>query len=313
MVGLIDEKKIDLLLSKVNNYIDSQGSGEGIFPTRIDGFNLHRTFAKVMPVSQVYRPQLCVVLQGSKQILFGENMLDYHALECLVVSMELPASGRIAEATPSLPFIGITLDIDKDDVAEVVAKFDAVSSSCDPVESCAFVVKLDDMFLDCLLRLINLLDRPSSLPILYPSLMKELYCWFLDGAYASEFCKLAIPDSQMQRLTKAIEFLRENFNKKLSIKQLAEVAKMSPSSFRKNFKAATSTTSLQYQKNLRLLEARRLMVSESKSVAEAAYEVGYESPSQFSREYLRTFNINPKRDAMNLKDLHSKYAGRKAR
>lgn len=298
------------LLAAVNAYIGEQGGGQGLFPTAIDGFNIVRSFQAMMPMRALYRPSLCVVIQGAKEIHFGEDRLDYGAMECLVVSVELPATGRIVHASPTAPYIGITLDFDVATVRDVLEQLDEPPIPSASSGPCVFVGKVDEALADCMLRLMRMLAKPKAIPILYPSVMREVCYWLLSGPHGGEICKLALPDSNIERIVKAVSMLHVNFAKTLRIEQLADVARMSPSSFHQHFKALTSMTPLQFQKQLRLLEARRLMVSEAANVAEAAYQVGYESASQFSREYSRTFGLAPKQDVMNQQRLYSEYASR---
>jgi AraC-like DNA-binding protein len=152
-------------------------------------------------------------------------------------------------------------------------------------------------------RLVRLLATPKAIPVLYPSIMREIYYWLLSGPNAGAICKIALPNGHTQRIADAIYVLRENFSRSIRIEELAATARMSPSSFHQHFKTLTSMTPLQYQKQLRLLEARRLMVSDAANVTRAALQVGYESPSQFSREYARMFGTPPKRDAMTMKAM----------
>jgi transcriptional regulator GlxA family with amidase domain len=146
-----------------------------------------------------------------------------------------------------------------------------------------------------------MLGTPDAIPILYPSVMREICFWLLTGPNGGEVCKLALPTRHTRRMAEAIYFLRKNFVRPVRIEELAAAARMSPSSFHQHFKMLTSMTPLQYQKHLRLLEARRLMVAGGTSVTDTAYQVGYESASQFSREYARMFGLPPKRDATELK------------
>ncbi len=301
------------LLATVTAYIDAQGGGQGLFPTPIDGVNIVRSFQAMMPMRQIYRPSLCVVVQGAKQILFGEDRLDYGAMECLVVSVELPASGRIVAASPDAPFVGVTVDLDVAVLHEVLGQLDAPPVPAASPGPCAFVGQVDEPLADCIQRLIRMSENPKAIPILYPSVMREICYWLLSGPHGGDLCNLALPESNIMRIVRAIYMLRENFARTLRVEELAETARMSPSSFHQHFKALTSMTPLQFQKQLRLLEARRLMVSDAASVAQAAYQVGYESASQFSREYSRMFGVAPKRDAMNLHRLYSTYGSRELR
>ncbi|MBY3246455.1 AraC family transcriptional regulator [Rhizobium laguerreae] len=302
------------LLAAVTGYIEGQGGGEGLFPTPIDGFNIVRSCqAMMMPMRAIYRPSLCVVIQGGKEILFGDDMLSYGAMECLVVSVELPASGRIVEASPDAPYIGVTIDLDVTVMREVVEQLDEPPVPPASHGPCMFVSQVDVPLADCIQRLVRLSETPKAIPILYPSIVREICFWLLNSPHGGELYRLALPESNIERVVKAISMLHTNFAQTLHVEHLAEVARMSPSSFHQHFKALTSMTPLQFQKQLRLLEARRLMVVEAASVAEAAYQVGYESASQFSREYCRMFGAAPKRDAMNQQRLNSEYASRTVR
>ncbi|MBS7542514.1 AraC family transcriptional regulator [Ancylobacter oerskovii] len=301
------------LLSAVTAYIDAQGGGEGLFPTCMEGVNIISSFQEQMPMRRVYRPSLCVVLQGAKQILFGEDVLDYGEMECLVVSVELPASGRIVKASPNEPFIGLTIDLDVAMMRDVLEQLETPRRATSTDGPCVFVGQVDEPLADCVARLVRMADTPKAVPILYPSVMREICYWLLSGPHGGELYHLALPDSHVTRVVKAIYFLRDSFAKTLRVEQMAEVARMSPSSFHQHFKALTSMSPLQFQKELRLLEARRLMVADAASVAEAAYRVGYESASQFSREYSRMFGVAPKRDAINQKRLYATYGSREVR
>jgi AraC-like DNA-binding protein len=301
------------LLDGVVAYIEGQGGGEGLFPTQIESVNIIRSYQQRMPMRQIYRPSLCVVAQGAKEILFGEDTLRYGAMECLVVSMELPASGRIVEASPQMPYLGVTIDLDVAVLRDVLEQLETPPVPPAAPGPCVFVGKVDEPLAECVLRLIRMSRTPKAIPILYPSVMREICYWLLTGPHGAELCSLAVPESNFMRVAKAIYFLRANFARTLRVEQMAEVARMSPSSFHQHFKLLTSVTPLQFQKQLRLLEARRLMVAEAAGVEEAAYKVGYESASQFSREYSRMFGVAPKRDALNHQSMYSQYASRKVR
>ncbi|MET0338677.1 MAG: AraC family transcriptional regulator [Caulobacter sp.] len=291
----------DRLLAAANGYADAHGGGENHFETPMAGVHLLRAFHRPTPNRRFYNPSLCVVLQGAKQIMIGEETLDYKAMEALIVSIELPASGRIVDASPTEPFIGIVIDLDIAAMRDVLEHMDSPPVPTPRSASGAFVTKIDEALGECVLRLLRLADTPKAVPILYPSIMREIYYWLLSGPHGGDVCKKALPDSHTDRICKSILVLRSNYAETLRVEDLAESAGMSPSSFHQHFKALTSMSPIQFQKQLRLLEARRLMVSNAANVAEAAYQVGYESPSQFSREYARAFGVAPKRDATNLR------------
>lgn len=301
------------LLDAVTAYIDEQGGGQGLFPTAIEGFNIVRSFQSMMPMRNIYRPSLCVVLEGGKELHLGDQRLSYGTMECLVVSVGVPATGQIVEASEEAPYVGVMIDFDVATLREVLEQLDTRPTQVEESGPCAFVAKVDQPLADCILRLVRLLATPKAIPVLAPSIVREICFWLLSGPHGGELCKLALPESNIERVVRAVSTLHTNFADTLRVEHLAEIARMSPSSFHQHFKALTSMTPLQFQKQLRLLEARRLMVTQAVNVAEAAYKVGYESASQFSREYSRTFGIAPKQDALNQQRLRTAYASRTVR
>ncbi len=291
------------LTTAVTDFIEARGGGEGHFQTPMSGVHILRAFQEFMPIRRMYRPSLCVVFQGAKQILFGDTTLDYHALQCLVVSVELPARGHMIGATPSNPFLGMTIEFDVAMLREVMRQLPSPPIPNPDSGPCVFVGDIDAPLAECILRLARMAQTPDAVPVLYPAAMREICYWLLTGPYGREVAKLALPETNTERVASAIRLLHENFRQTLRVEQLAETARMSPSSFHQHFKMMTSMTPGQFQKQLRLLEARRLMVSDAVNVSEAAYQVGYESASQFSREYSRAFGVAPKQDVANYKAL----------
>lgn len=291
------------LMSAAIDFIEARGGGQGRFQTPMADVHIVRSFQTILPIHNMYRPSLCVVLKGQKEILFGETTLHYSEMECLIVSVELPASGRMIGATVDTPYVGIMIDFDVAVLREVLQQLANPPVPSTGTGPCVFVGKVDDALAECITRLARMAQMPHAVPVLYPAVMRELYYWLLTGPYGSEVAKLALPETQAERVARAIHYLREHYQEPLRVEKLANVATMSASSFHQHFKAMTSMTPVQYQKQLRLLEARRLMVSDSANVSEAAYQVGYESVSQFSREYSRSFGVAPKRDVMNFRAL----------
>jgi AraC-like DNA-binding protein len=289
------------LKDAVTRYIDANGGDDGLYHTAIDGLVLIRSSHEEMPNHMIYRPALCIVVQGAKQVVFGDEVFDYAERQILVVSVELPAFARVTRASQQEPFLMIGLEFDIGAMRDVMEELETPPKPNPDVGLGVFVGELNDPLADCLLRLIRMLGTPKAIPILYPSVMREICFWLLTGPNGGEICKIALPSSHTRRVAEAIYILREHFVRPVRIKQLAAAARMSQSSFCQHFKALTSMTPIQYQKHLRLLEARRLMVTDGTNVTDAAYQVGYESASQFSREYARFFGLPPKRDATDLK------------
>ena len=286
------------LANALTRYIDAHGGGEGVFGTAIDGLVLMRKIDSLLPSHAIYRPCLCVVVQGAKQVTLGDKSLHYDELQCLIISIDLPAIGRVTRASAAEPYLAIALEFDVQVMREVMEELDSPPQPTDGVGAAIFVDTMVPPLTDCMLRLMRMLETPQATPVLYPAIMREICFWLLTGANGGEVCKLALPNSHTRRIADAIRLLRDNFARPVRVEELAEVARMSVSSFHQHFKTLTSMTPLQYQKQLRLLEARRLMTADGANVSAAAYRVGYESASQFSREYSRMFGAAPKRDAM---------------
>ncbi len=289
------------LIEAVSSYIDANGGGEGLFSTPIPDVNFIRSRRETVPNPMIYKPSLCFTVQGTKDVAFGTQSFTYGGMQSLVVSVEMPALGRVKQASASQPYLGITIDLDAGLMHEVLEQLDTPPKPTGDADLGVFVVEIEGPLADCVLRVVRLLGTPKAIPILYPSIAREICFWLLMGENGGEVCKLALPDSYTQRIARSISLLRDNYAQPVRIEQLAEAARMSPSTFHQHFKALTSMTPLQYQKQLRLIEARRLMVAHAANVSDAAYHVGYESVSQFSREYSRMFGTPPKRDVTELK------------
>lgn len=297
------------LKTALNQYFAAHGHGDGLHRTDIDALTLMRTSHETLPQHVMYTAALCIVVQGAKQVTLGDATFNYGEMQSLIVSVELPMLGSVTKASADEPYLGITLGFDVSLLREVMAQISPLPRSAGNGRLGIFVGDLDGPVADGVTRLIHLLGTPRAIPILYPSIMRELSFWLLTGRHGGEFANLALPDGNTRRIADAIHLLREEFARPLPVPQLAAAARMSVSSFHQHFKALTAMTPLQYQKQLRLLEARRVMLADAVSVTSAAYHVGYESTSQFSREYARMFGAPPKRDVHGLRMLPSLTAG----
>jgi len=251
----------------------------------------------------ISRPALCIVAQGAKWGTFGGNRLEYRAGQALVIGVETPSVGRVVEASPGAPCLVLALELDLAIMREVAEGLEAPPSASGEPGRGVFVADFQGPLADCALRLVRLLDTPAAVPILYPGIMREICYWLLTGPHGGDIARLALRNSPSQRVIDAMHSLRGRFRETVRVEDLAGVAHMSASAFHRQFKALTSLTPLQYQKQLRLLEARRLMVTRALRVEAAAFEVGYESPSQFSREYARMFGAPPKQDLKRLQGV----------
>lgn len=270
-------------------------SGEGPYLTDIEGVAILRSDQPKPPLHMVSRPSMCIVAQGAKTASFGSTPLQYRRGQALIVGVETPAVGRIFEASPAEPCLVLAMELDLAILRDVVQHLDRPPKVCGAAGSGVFVADIDGPVAACALRLVHLLDTPDAIAIIYPLIMQEICYWLLAGPNGGEVMRLAQANPSPQVMA-AMHRLQRDFKKPIKVEALAETAQMSTSVFHRQFKALTSLSPLQYLKQLRLLEARRLLLSKAINVEAAAYAVGYESPSQFSREYARLFGLPPRKD-----------------
>lgn len=242
-------------------------------------------------------------MQGRKQVQLWEESYVYDPLNYLVVSVTLPLAGQVTEASPEKPYFCIRLDIDPAEIAQLIADVSPIGVPSQQPHRGLYLDKIDSALLDAMLRLVRLLDVPSDIPALAPLTLREIFYRLLKGQQGQRLHEIAITDSQTHRVTRAIEWLNNNYSQPLHIDELASYVNLSNSALHHRFKAVTAMSPLQYQKQLRLQHARRLMISEGLDVSTAGFKVGYESPSQFSREYSRMFGAPPSRDIAKLRSL----------
>lgn len=271
-------------------------TGTSPVKTAIAGLTLLRAACKQQPDYFIHKPALCIVVQGAKWEIFGDERIDYGAGQALVVSIEMPVLGQVAEASLDKPYLGVVVEFDIGIMQEVMETLSPPPQMNNSVSRGVFVSDFGGPLADCVLRLVRLLDTPYAIAALYPLAMREICYWLLTGPHGSEIAGVALGGSHAPLIIHAIHALRSRFAQTVRIEELATGAQMSTSAFHRQFKRVTSITPLQYQKQLRLLEARRLMVADAASAETAAYQVGYESTSQFSREYARMFGAPPRRD-----------------
>ncbi|ARP85752.1 AraC family transcriptional regulator [Bordetella genomosp. 9] len=272
------------------------GSLEGSMHTAVPGLHLHRITCSDGPHHAVQLPVFAVIAQGSKQLLVGNEVYRYDPLHYMVSSVELPVAGKVAVGSASEPYLGLRLDLDVDEIHALISDIDVPGPlQAEPTRG-LYVNPLNDTLLDGVLRLLRLLETPRDIPVLAPMVKREILYRLLVNGQGGVLRQLVMKDSHTQRIARAIQLLREHYSRPLRIEELARQAHMSPSSFHHHFKAVTAMSPLQFQKQLRLQEARRLMFMSDADVAVVAHQVGYESPSQFSREYSRLFGTAPLRD-----------------
>jgi AraC-like DNA-binding protein len=287
------------LKTALETYLERQDEIFGVFHTPIPGLVIGHAAEQKLPDYQIYKPTLGVVVQGAKQVWLGEQVLDYHEGEALLVSVSLLAKGVITKASAEKPFLGMSLELDIAVLREVAALLGPVDEPDPETPGSALSVHaLSPQVLDCLARLASLLNAPDTRDVLYPSLLRELSVWLLKGSTGPDLRAMIRPEGPATSIERALTLLRSSFAEAIHVEHLAETVGMSPTSFHRHFKALTSATPIQYQKQLRLVEARRILDSGAENVTGAAFAVGYESAAQFSRDYARFYGVPPKRDTL---------------
>lgn len=278
--------------------------GDGIHSTAVPGVSILRTSRPNDLMHDIQEPAVCLIAQGSKRVLLGDDIYRYDTSRFLVASVELPVSAEVLEASVEKPYLCFRMNLIPQQVAAIV--LDAgLTSRRYPSSRGLFLSETTPPLLDAVLRLVRLLQAPDDIAALAPLAMREITYRLLTGPEGVRLHQIAAPDSHAQRVARAIGWLRGNFHLPMKVDEIACQVSMSPSSLYHHFKAVTSMSPLQYQKQLRLQEARRLMLGGGVDAATASWRVGYESPSQFSREYRRMFNESPGRDAQRLRGLRS--------
>ena len=281
--------------------IDRHTRSDGTCATKVDALFVSRysessDFAPSLP-----QPALCILAQGRKEVRLADEQFAYDPLNYLVVSVSMPISGRVVEISPDKPVLALRLDIDPVEITTLISDAGPIGVPSRPAGRGVYVEPIDPPMLDALLRLTRLLDTPKDIAMLAPLIRREILYRLLRSPQGYRLYEIATENSQTHRVSRAISWLNGNFEQPLRIDSLAREANLSVSTLHHRFKAMTAMSPLQYQKQLRLNEARRLMLSEGLDASAAGYRVGYESPSQFSREYSRQFGAPPVRDVARLR------------
>jgi AraC-like DNA-binding protein len=289
----IHQQVLDLLIAMTERMTTAEGRTQTIIPFLSLVRHSHQT--PLIPV--VLTPSFCLILQGTKQLHLGQDMLQYHAGDYLASVIDIPAPAQIIGATKQFPYIGLRVDFTTKEVASVVMEADInVKPQENKLNTAAFIGRSDADLLDLCIRLLKLLDKPQEVRFLSALIKREMLFHLLLGDSGHFFFQPVLFDQQADGVGKAIAWIREHYARSFTVEELATSNNMSVSGLHHQFKAITTMGPLQYQKHLRLQEARRLMLSGSMDATTAALEVGYQSPSQFSREYRRLFGLPPLQD-----------------
>jgi AraC-like DNA-binding protein len=292
------------LLDTVRRHAASHADPAGVARFPIPGLTAIRATAPTGIQYEISRPLVALVVQGSKRVMMGEQVVELDAGDLLLIAADVPTTSQITRASIAEPYLALVIDLDLATVAELVLEIQATAAGASGFpDRSVWSEPTETEVADAALRLLHLLDRPASLPVLGRQLVRELHYWLLAGRHGAAIRRLGLPDSHASRIARAVAVLRDEFTQPLRVERLAAVAGMSPSSFHQHFRAVTSLSPVQFQKHLRLVEARRLMRSRDMPASRAAFEVGYESVSQFTREYGRLFGLPPARDTKAARNL----------
>ena len=284
------------LIDRIAAALPADGTLEA-FP----GFHLARASNPTEPVQSVYPPSFCFVAQGSKRALLGEEVFRYDPEHYMIYTVDLPITFQVDEASEERPYLGFRLDLEPALVASVIMESGVRIKKGDASTKAMNVSSVDADLLDGIVRLVRLIETPAERRVLAPLITREIVYRLLIGGQGARLSHVLASGGDTRSISKAIGHLREHFNEQLKMEEIARQLGMSVSGFHHHFKSVTSMSPLQFQKHLRLQEARRLMLGEDMDAASAAFRVGYQDPSHFSREYKRHFGAPPHGDIASLR------------
>ncbi|MGB8272938.1 MAG: AraC family transcriptional regulator [Priestia megaterium] len=282
--------------------IERLSKQDGVHPTTIPSLFLIRESIITEPISRVNEPSFCIILQGEKEVLLGEERFLYGPGHYIVASVDLPVTGQVIKASADSPYLAFKLEFTSSQVLEVLNGTDFKTGQGKNAKRAMYVSKVEPSLLDAVVRLASLLETPQHIPVLAPLFKKEILYWILQGPHGEALEQMALEGSNTSRIREVIDHIINNYEESFRIEELAEIANMSVSSLHRHFKEVTAMSPIQFQKQLRLQEARRLLLAESTDVADVAFRVGYESQSQFSREYSRMFGFSPRVDINRMRE-----------
>ncbi|MBM7694317.1 AraC-like DNA-binding protein [Peribacillus deserti] len=274
---------------------------DGSHQTAIPGLFFSRYSHAIGPSHGVHNTSLCIVAQGKKEIWLAQERYEYSPTDYLITSVNLPITGQVMEASPEIPYLGLKLEFTHDQILEVLRNSDIATVSKEKTERAMYVNRINSSMVDAVIRLVRLLDSPEDIPVIAPLFIKEILYRVLQGQHGGMLKQAVVQGSSTYRIRDIIEHIINHYNSSFRSEELANLANMSVPSFYRHFKEVTAMSPIQFQKQIRLQEARRLLLSESTDAADVSFRVGYESPSQFSREYSRMFGFPPIEDIKRLR------------
>ncbi|MFJ4113443.1 AraC family transcriptional regulator N-terminal domain-containing protein [Pseudomonas sp. NPDC089758] len=288
-------------MAKLCKVIGAHAPTAGDFTTQIADLSVYRRNVTAPPITCILEPSIVLVVQGAKEMVIGSQAFPYDTSRFLVTSLNIPANSAVTMASELAPCLGLVFKLDLRTLAELIAQDGRLPVSGQSFHTSAGVGELGPKLLQSFTRLIELLEEPDAIPVLWPLIQREIHYRLLLSDQAPLLRHIASVGSKGHRIAKAIDWMKLNYAAPLRVEELASQVQMGLSTFHQHFRQLTAMSPLQYQKWLRLNEAKRLMLNEHLDAATAAFKVGYESPSQFSREYGRQFGTPPKRDIAELR------------
>lgn len=296
------DSQTELFYQKIINILERHVKTPGAHTTLIKDLKLFRKETPRQACACFYQPSISLLCQGTKQIIVDKNIFPYDKHHLLITSLDIPTNSQIMEASPIKPCFGISLNLERNIIAELSTQIDLRNSNktkCSSVSICSVNVS----FLEPMYRLLSLMDEPETIPVLAPLVIREIYYRLLTSDAAPILLQIITTGNTGSNIRKAIEWLKQNYSQPLKISHLASAVNMSPSSLHHHFRQLTGKSPLQYQKWLRVHEAKRLMINNNLNAATASYQVGYESPSHFSHDYKAIFGKSPQKDIKNFNQI----------
>ncbi len=292
-------------LARTNNLLKEKllrwMPGTGDYPTAIEGLAIHRRDEANQPENCFYKPLVAVIVQGFKRSVIGSKEYRYGENHCLITGVDMPSVNYVTVASPEQPFLAVSLNLDKYLITQLAAEIPPSSRLGNGSYKGMAVAEVDPDVLDAFLRLVELHEKPEQIPVLAPMIIREIHYRLLIGPQGEHLRMVNTLGTQSNQIAKTITWLRDNYKEQLQVDELARKVNMATSTFHRHFREVTTLSPLQFQKRLRLYEAQRLMLVENEDAAIVALAVGYESPTQFNREYKRLFGEPPHRHVSQLK------------
>ncbi|MFE0624836.1 AraC family transcriptional regulator N-terminal domain-containing protein [Priestia aryabhattai] len=295
-------KQITKQQNDLAEFLELYTGQDGFYDTAIPFLRIARQSNITEPDYSVYKPSLFIVVQGVKEVTLAQEQFRYGPAHYLVASVGLPASARVIEASSEMPYLSLRIEFTASQILEVLNDSEIQVDPTEKTKRAIYVSQIESSLLDAVIRLVHLLDNPKDIPVLSPLFVKEILYRVLQGPHGTILKQTAIEGSHTHRIKEVIEYITNNYHEAFKVQELAEIANMSVASLYRHFKEVTALSPLQFQKQLRLQQAQHLLLSESTDATDVAFRVGYESPSQFSREYSRLFGLPPREDIRRMRE-----------